>query len=118
MCSRYFSRAFTIWSKQNKFTPTFIRNLISHTEAEHAAGAWLLLSKVVASSPKLPYGNILDAWDKMIRWEQHPLFKIYNMNIKVGDFCKTCFCAQLKGRSRDDLLSHPECDGRHCCTSE
>uniref|UniRef100_A0A8D0A906 Non-SMC condensin II complex, subunit D3 n=1 Tax=Sander lucioperca TaxID=283035 RepID=A0A8D0A906_SANLU len=62
---RYFSRAFTIWSKQNKFTQTFITNLISHTEADHAAGAWLLLSKVVASSPRLPYGKILDAWDSM-----------------------------------------------------
>uniref|UniRef100_A0A8C4HUN4 Condensin complex subunit 1 C-terminal domain-containing protein n=1 Tax=Dicentrarchus labrax TaxID=13489 RepID=A0A8C4HUN4_DICLA len=60
--SRYFSRAFTIWSKQNKFTPTFITNLISHTEADHAAGAWLLLSKVVASSPVLPYGKILDTY--------------------------------------------------------
>ncbi|KAK9541070.1 hypothetical protein VZT92_001145 [Zoarces viviparus] len=64
--SRYFSRAFTIWSKQNKFTQTLITNLISHTEANHAAGAWLLLSKVVASSPRLPYGKILDAWDSMV----------------------------------------------------
>ncbi|XP_035518951.1 condensin-2 complex subunit D3 [Morone saxatilis] len=69
--SRYFSRAFTIWSKQNKFTPTFITNLISHTEADHAAGAWLLLSKVVASSPVLPYGKILDAWDNMLSFS-HP----------------------------------------------
>uniref|UniRef100_A0A669ELN4 Non-SMC condensin II complex, subunit D3 n=1 Tax=Oreochromis niloticus TaxID=8128 RepID=A0A669ELN4_ORENI len=53
--SRYFSKAFTIWSKQNKFTPSFISNLISHTEADHAAGAWLLLSKVVSSSSRLPY---------------------------------------------------------------
>uniref|UniRef100_A0A669F977 Non-SMC condensin II complex, subunit D3 n=1 Tax=Oreochromis niloticus TaxID=8128 RepID=A0A669F977_ORENI len=66
--SRYFSKAFTIWSKQNKFTPSFISNLISHTEADHAAGAWLLLSKVVSSSSRLPYGKILDAWDKMVRW--------------------------------------------------
>uniref|UniRef100_A0A669D3F6 Non-SMC condensin II complex, subunit D3 n=1 Tax=Oreochromis niloticus TaxID=8128 RepID=A0A669D3F6_ORENI len=65
--SRYFSKAFTIWSKQNKFTPSFISNLISHTEADHAAGAWLLLSKVVSSSSRLPYGKILDAWDKMVR---------------------------------------------------
>ncbi|XP_031735143.1 condensin-2 complex subunit D3 isoform X2 [Anarrhichthys ocellatus] len=64
--SRYFSRAFTIWSKQNKFTQTLITNLISHTEANHAAGAWLLLSKVVSSSPRLPYGKILDAWDSMV----------------------------------------------------
>uniref|UniRef100_A0A8C2X0W0 Non-SMC condensin II complex, subunit D3 n=1 Tax=Cyclopterus lumpus TaxID=8103 RepID=A0A8C2X0W0_CYCLU len=63
--SRYFSRAFTIWSKQNKFTQTLIANLMSHTEADHAAGAWLLLSKVVPSSPRLPYGKILDAWDSI-----------------------------------------------------
>lgn len=66
--SRYFSKAFTIWSKQKKFTGLFITNLISHIEADHAAGAWLLLSKVVASAPKLPYGKILDSWDTMIRW--------------------------------------------------
>uniref|UniRef100_A0A3Q4HSH9 Non-SMC condensin II complex, subunit D3 n=1 Tax=Neolamprologus brichardi TaxID=32507 RepID=A0A3Q4HSH9_NEOBR len=65
--SRYFSKAFTIWSKQKKFTPSFISSLISHTEADHAAGAWLLLSKVVSSSSRLPYGKILDAWDKMVR---------------------------------------------------
>lgn len=73
--SRYFSRAFTIWSKQNKFTPTFLNNLISHTEAEHAAGAWLLLSMVVPSSPKMQFDKILGAWDNMIRWERRPFFK-------------------------------------------
>uniref|UniRef100_A0A8C8GTM7 Condensin complex subunit 1 C-terminal domain-containing protein n=1 Tax=Oncorhynchus tshawytscha TaxID=74940 RepID=A0A8C8GTM7_ONCTS len=62
---RYFSRAFTVWSKQNKFTAAFINNLISHTEAEHAAGAWLLLSKVASSCPRLDYGKILDAWDDL-----------------------------------------------------
>uniref|UniRef100_A0A673XF30 Condensin-2 complex subunit D3 n=1 Tax=Salmo trutta TaxID=8032 RepID=A0A673XF30_SALTR len=62
---RYFSRAFTVWSKQNKFTAAFINNLISHTEAEHATGAWLLLSKVASSCPRLDYGKILDAWDDL-----------------------------------------------------
>lgn len=65
--SRYFSRAFTVWSKQNKFTAAFINNLISHTEAEHATGAWLLLSKVASSCPRLDYGKILDAWDDLVR---------------------------------------------------
>uniref|UniRef100_A0A673XHS1 Non-SMC condensin II complex, subunit D3 n=1 Tax=Salmo trutta TaxID=8032 RepID=A0A673XHS1_SALTR len=64
---RYFSRAFTVWSKQNKFTAAFINNLISHTEAEHATGAWLLLSKVASSCPRLDYGKILDAWDDLVR---------------------------------------------------
>uniref|UniRef100_A0A8K9X2Y6 Non-SMC condensin II complex subunit D3 n=1 Tax=Oncorhynchus mykiss TaxID=8022 RepID=A0A8K9X2Y6_ONCMY len=67
---RYFSRAFTVWSKQNKFTAAFINNLISHTEAEHAAGAWLLLSKVASSCPRLDYGKILDAWDDLVRSDQ------------------------------------------------
>lgn len=67
--SHYFSRALTIWSKQNKFTPTFITNLISHTDAEHSAGAWLLLSNVVDLCPAVPYGKILDAWDNMMRWD-------------------------------------------------
>uniref|UniRef100_A0A7N8WQ28 Non-SMC condensin II complex, subunit D3 n=1 Tax=Mastacembelus armatus TaxID=205130 RepID=A0A7N8WQ28_9TELE len=58
--SHYFSRAVTMWSKQKKFTPLFITNLISHTEADHAAGAWLLLSKVVSSSIRLPYAKILN----------------------------------------------------------
>lgn len=65
--SRYFSKAFTVWSKQNKFTPNFINNLVSHTEADHSAAAWLLLSKVAGSSPNLNHSKILDAWDEMIR---------------------------------------------------
>lgn len=70
-CSRYFSRAFTAWAKQNKFTAAFISSLISHTEAEHAAGAWLLLSKVVGSSSKLPdnCSKILEAWERTVRSE-------------------------------------------------
>uniref|UniRef100_A0A8C9T0G2 Condensin-2 complex subunit D3 n=1 Tax=Scleropages formosus TaxID=113540 RepID=A0A8C9T0G2_SCLFO len=64
---RYFSKAFAIWSKQNKFSSTFVNNLISHTEAEHAPAAWLLLSKVAGSCPRLNYSKILDAWDEMIR---------------------------------------------------
>uniref|UniRef100_A0A3Q3D1S0 Non-SMC condensin II complex, subunit D3 n=1 Tax=Hippocampus comes TaxID=109280 RepID=A0A3Q3D1S0_HIPCM len=63
--SQYISKAVTIWIKQNKFTVTFITNLISHTEADHSAGAWMLLSKVVAASVKIPYGKLMDAWDNM-----------------------------------------------------
>nr|XP_043901974.1 condensin-2 complex subunit D3 isoform X2 [Solea senegalensis] len=64
--SHYFSRAFPIWSRQNMFTAAFMTNLISHTEADHAAGAWLLLSKSIRFSPILPYSKILDAWYRMI----------------------------------------------------
>ncbi|KAG7483568.1 hypothetical protein MATL_G00039750 [Megalops atlanticus] len=74
--SRYFSKAFIAWSKQNKFTSSFINNLISHVEAEHAPAAWLVLSKVASSSPRLDYSKILDAWDNMVR----------NLNVTVVTF--------------------------------
>uniref|UniRef100_A0A3Q3WCI5 Condensin-2 complex subunit D3 n=1 Tax=Mola mola TaxID=94237 RepID=A0A3Q3WCI5_MOLML len=98
--SRYFSRAFTIWSKQNKFTPTFITNLISHTEAEHAAGAWLLLSKVVASSPKLPYGNILDAWDNMISSKDVAVMTCCHILSVMGDIA-----AHLNDDTKERIVS-------------
>ncbi|KAM6922519.1 condensin-2 complex subunit D3 [Lycodopsis pacificus] len=83
--SRYFSRAFTIWSKQNTFTQTLITNLISHTEANHAAGAWLLLSKVVASSSRFPYGKILDAWDSMVSSKDVPATTCCHILCVMGD---------------------------------
>uniref|UniRef100_A0A665TJ03 Non-SMC condensin II complex, subunit D3 n=1 Tax=Echeneis naucrates TaxID=173247 RepID=A0A665TJ03_ECHNA len=83
--SQYFSRAFTIWSKQNKFTLSFITNLISHTEADHAAGAWLLLSKVVTSSPRLPYGKILDAWDRMVSSKDVSVTTCCHIMSVIGD---------------------------------
>ncbi|XP_029429112.1 condensin-2 complex subunit D3 [Rhinatrema bivittatum] len=63
--SRYLTKAFHIWSKQGRFSSTFINNLISHTETEHCAPAWMLLAKVAGSSPKLDYTRILDTWDSI-----------------------------------------------------
>uniref|UniRef100_A0A8C7K146 Non-SMC condensin II complex, subunit D3 n=1 Tax=Oncorhynchus kisutch TaxID=8019 RepID=A0A8C7K146_ONCKI len=85
---RYFSRAFTMWSKQNKFTAAFINNLISHTEAEHAAGAWLLLSKVASSCPRLDYGKILDAWDDLVRSLNYALQTFLNQH--CGELVSVC----------------------------
>uniref|UniRef100_A0A665TIX4 Non-SMC condensin II complex, subunit D3 n=1 Tax=Echeneis naucrates TaxID=173247 RepID=A0A665TIX4_ECHNA len=98
--SQYFSRAFTIWSKQNKFTLSFITNLISHTEADHAAGAWLLLSKVVTSSPRLPYGKILDAWDRMVSSKDVSVTTCCHIMSVIGDIA-----AHLNEDSKIDLMS-------------
>ncbi|XP_054885394.1 condensin-2 complex subunit D3 isoform X2 [Poeciliopsis prolifica] len=102
--SRYFSRAFTVWSKQNKFTPTLISNLISHTETEHAAGAWLLLSKVVSSVSTIPYGKILEAWDSMVRSHDVNVTNCCHVLSVVGDIA-----AHLNEDTRDrisaDLMS-------------
>ncbi|XP_069578567.1 condensin-2 complex subunit D3 [Brachyistius frenatus] len=102
--SRYFSRAFTIWSKQKKFGATLITNLISHTEAEHAAGAWLLLSKVVASSPGLPYGKILDAWDSMVSSKDVNVTTCCNILSVLGDIA-THLNEDTRDRIVCDLMS-------------
>uniref|UniRef100_A0A9L0I4B9 Condensin-2 complex subunit D3 n=1 Tax=Equus asinus TaxID=9793 RepID=A0A9L0I4B9_EQUAS len=69
--SRYLNKAFHIWSKKDKFSPTFINNMISHTGTEHAAPAWMLLSKIACSSPKLNYTKIIESWEK-ISSQQNP----------------------------------------------
>ncbi|NXC02411.1 CNDD3 protein, partial [Orthonyx spaldingii] len=65
--SRYLSKAFHMWSKQNKFTSTFISNVMSHVETEHSRAAWMLLAKVAGSSPKLDYSKIIESWDSVSR---------------------------------------------------
>ncbi|KAE8280284.1 Condensin-2 complex subunit D3 Non-SMC condensin II complex subunit D3 [Larimichthys crocea] len=102
--SRYFSRAFTLWSKQKKFTPTFITNLISHTEADHGAGAWLLLSKVAASSSKLPYEKILGAWDNMISSKNVTETTCCHILCVMGDMA-THLNQDTKDRIVDDLMT-------------
>uniref|UniRef100_A0A2I2ZHF2 Condensin-2 complex subunit D3 n=1 Tax=Gorilla gorilla gorilla TaxID=9595 RepID=A0A2I2ZHF2_GORGO len=69
--SRYLNKAFHIWSKKEKFSPTFINNVISHTGTEHSAPAWMLLSKIAGSSRKLDYSRIIQSWEK-ISSQQNP----------------------------------------------
>ncbi|XP_009467862.1 PREDICTED: condensin-2 complex subunit D3 [Nipponia nippon] len=65
--NRYLTKAFHMWSRQNKFTSTFINNVMSHVETEHAVAAWMLLAKVAGSSPKLDYSKIIESWDNVSR---------------------------------------------------
>ncbi|KAM4600057.1 condensin-2 complex subunit D3 [Fundulus diaphanus] len=97
---RYFSRAFTIWSKQNKFTPTFISNLISHTESDHAAGAWLLLSKVATSVSSIPCSKILDAWDTMVRSNSVNAMNCCHILSVIGDIS-----AHLNEDTKDKIVA-------------
>ncbi|KAM9299270.1 condensin-2 complex subunit D3 [Gastrophryne carolinensis] len=64
---RYLTKAFHLWAKQDKFSSTLINNLISHTDTEHSAPAWMVLAKVAISAPKLDYTKILQAWDDVSR---------------------------------------------------
>uniref|UniRef100_A0AAQ6IKW9 Condensin-2 complex subunit D3 n=1 Tax=Anabas testudineus TaxID=64144 RepID=A0AAQ6IKW9_ANATE len=102
--SQYFSRAFTIWAKQKKFTPTFINHLISHTETDHSAGAWLLLSKVVASSPRLAYDKILDAWDHMVGSKDMSVTTCCHILCVMGDIA-VHLNEDTKERIVNDLMS-------------
>uniref|UniRef100_A0AAY4AAM2 Condensin-2 complex subunit D3 n=1 Tax=Denticeps clupeoides TaxID=299321 RepID=A0AAY4AAM2_9TELE len=67
--SRYFSKAFILWSQQKKFTSSFVNSLITHTKSSHSTPAWMLLSKVAGSCPSLHYETILDGWEKMIKMD-------------------------------------------------
>ncbi|XP_075858777.1 condensin-2 complex subunit D3 isoform X2 [Microcebus murinus] len=69
--SRYLNKAFHIWSKKDKFSPNFISNVISHTGLGHSAPAWMLLSKIACSSPRLDYTKIIESWEK-ITSQQNP----------------------------------------------
>nr|XP_019574388.1 PREDICTED: condensin-2 complex subunit D3 isoform X1 [Rhinolophus sinicus] len=69
--SRYLNKAFHIWSKKDKFSSTFINNMISHTGTEHSAPAWMLLSRIACSSPKLDYTKVIESWEK-ISSQQNP----------------------------------------------
>uniref|UniRef100_A0A8B9Z3K1 Condensin-2 complex subunit D3 n=1 Tax=Buteo japonicus TaxID=224669 RepID=A0A8B9Z3K1_9AVES len=65
--NHYLNKAFQMWSRQNKFTSTFINNVMSHVEMEHAVPAWMLLAKMAGSSPKLDYSKIIESWDNVSR---------------------------------------------------
>ncbi|XP_053474967.1 condensin-2 complex subunit D3 [Ictalurus furcatus] len=63
---RYFSKAFSVWSRQEKFSATLVKSLIWHTEREQAAAAWLLLAKVAGCCTKLNLGTVLEAWNRTV----------------------------------------------------
>ncbi|XP_051936974.1 condensin-2 complex subunit D3 [Hippocampus zosterae] len=101
--SQYISKAVTIWIKQNKFTVTFITNLISHTEADHSAGAWMLLSKVVGASVKIPYGKLMDAWDNMVSSKDVSVTSCCHIMCVIGEI-SVHLNEETKDRIVDDLM--------------
>uniref|UniRef100_A0A3P8WQ73 Non-SMC condensin II complex, subunit D3 n=1 Tax=Cynoglossus semilaevis TaxID=244447 RepID=A0A3P8WQ73_CYNSE len=100
----YLGKAFSIWSKQNKFTPSFITNLISHTEAEHASGAWLLLSKVGSFSARPSLEKIVDAWDRMISSREINVTVCCHILCVIGNIAAH-LNEDTKERMIDDLMS-------------
>ena len=62
------NKAFHIWSRKDRFSPTFVNNVLSHTEKEHSAPAWMLLAKVAGASPALDHATVIEAWERMSRF--------------------------------------------------
>ncbi|XP_069470215.1 condensin-2 complex subunit D3 [Ambystoma mexicanum] len=100
--SRYLAKAFYIWSSKDKFSSTFINNLISHTETEHSAAAWMLLAKVAGSSPKLDYTRIIDAWDQTCRNSSASTSTTGHILDVIGHIAKHLPAAS-RGRLIDDI---------------
>ncbi|KAM4885566.1 condensin-2 complex subunit D3 [Sylvia borin] len=86
--SRYLSKAFLMWSKQNKFTSTFISNVMSHVDTEHSRAAWMLLAKVAGSSPKLDYSKIIGSWDSVSRSQNSSSGTVGHVLCVIGHVAK------------------------------
>ncbi|KAM6431720.1 condensin-2 complex subunit D3 [Liasis olivaceus] len=86
--SRYLSKAFHILAKKDKFSSSFINGIISHTETERAAAAWMLLAKVAGSSPKLDYSKIIDAWDSISRQHEANMETMVHILSVIGSVAK------------------------------
>ncbi|KAJ7417008.1 Condensin-2 complex subunit D3 [Willisornis vidua] len=86
--NRYLNKAFHMWSKQKKFTSTFINNVMSHVETEHAVAAWMLLAKVAGSSPKLDYSKIVESWDSVSRQQNMSTGTIGHILCVIGHVAK------------------------------
>ncbi|XP_064207133.1 condensin-2 complex subunit D3 isoform X1 [Anguilla rostrata] len=100
---RYLNKAFAVWSKQKKFSSSFVNSLISHTGAEHAPAAWLLLSKVAGSSPRLDYSRILDAWDETVRDSNVAVATSCHILCVIGDIAKH-LNEDTKSRIVEDIM--------------
>ncbi|XP_063167046.1 condensin-2 complex subunit D3 [Candoia aspera] len=86
--SRYLSKAFHILARKNKFSSSFINGIISHTETERAAAAWMLLAKVAGSSSKLDYSKIIDAWDSIRRRHEANMETMVHILSVIGSVAK------------------------------
>ncbi|KAM8926969.1 condensin-2 complex subunit D3 [Pelodytes ibericus] len=99
--SRYLTKAFHMWSKQKKFSSTLINNLISHTETEHCAPAWMVLAKVAGSSPSLDYTKILNSWDQVSRQTDASTTTTGHILCVIGHIAK-----HLPADTRTGLIDH------------
>ncbi|XP_060549547.1 condensin-2 complex subunit D3 [Pantherophis guttatus] len=102
--SRYLSKAFHILAQKNKFSSSFINGVISHTETERAAAAWMLLAKVAGSSPKLDYSKIIDAWDSISRQPEANLETMVHILSVIGSVAR-----HLPSSTQSRLMNDLKC---------
>ncbi|KAK9395042.1 condensin-2 complex subunit D3 [Crotalus adamanteus] len=102
--SRYLSKAFHMLAQKNKFSSSFINGVISHTETERAAAAWMLLAKVAGSSPKLDYSKIIDAWDSISRQPEANLETMVHILSVIGSVAR-----HLPSNTQNRLMNDLKC---------
>ncbi|NXD82346.1 CNDD3 protein, partial [Halcyon senegalensis] len=102
--NRYLNKAFHIWSRQKKFTSTFINNVLSHVATEHAVPAWMLLAKVAGSSPKLDYSKVIESWDNMSRQQNVSADTTGHILCVIGHVAK-----HLPKGTAERLIDHIKC---------
>ncbi|XP_077162706.1 condensin-2 complex subunit D3 isoform X2 [Paroedura picta] len=86
--SRYLSKAFHTWSKQGRFSSTFVSGVMSHVGTERSSPAWMLLAKVAGSAPKLDYSKVIDTWDEMSRQHDADLDTTVHVLCVIGSIAK------------------------------
>uniref|UniRef100_A0A672UW88 Condensin-2 complex subunit D3 n=1 Tax=Strigops habroptila TaxID=2489341 RepID=A0A672UW88_STRHB len=103
--NRYLNKAFHMWSRQNKFTSTFVNNIMSHVETERAVPAWMLLAKVARSSPKLDYSKIIESWDSVSRQQNISTDTTGHMLCVMGHVAKHLPKKTAVGKAGFELLN-------------
>uniref|UniRef100_A0A8C5JC74 Condensin-2 complex subunit D3 n=1 Tax=Junco hyemalis TaxID=40217 RepID=A0A8C5JC74_JUNHY len=107
--SRYLSKAFLMWSRQNKFTSTFVNNVMSHVETEHSRAAWMLLAKVAGSSPKLNYSKIIESWDSISRQQDTSGGTVGHVLCVIGHVAKHLPRSSCEGLKGECWLKESQC---------
>ncbi|XP_054853805.1 condensin-2 complex subunit D3 [Eublepharis macularius] len=102
--SRYLSKAFHVWSKQGRFSSTFVNAVISHVCTERASPAWMLLAKVAGSTPKLDYSKVIDTWDEISRQPAADLDTTVHVLSVIGSIAKH-LSRSVQHRLIDDIKS-------------
>ncbi|XP_048369194.1 condensin-2 complex subunit D3 [Sphaerodactylus townsendi] len=102
--SRYLSKAFRVWAKQDRFSSTFVNGVISHVGTERSSPAWMLLAKVAGSAPKLDYSKVINTWEEIGRQSSADLDTTVHVLCVIGSVAKH-LSRSIQHKLIDDIKS-------------